>query len=264
MAISGVCTGCFYLKSIPVNTGTGTKTVAVCVNKVPDSVPEPSPSVLRKASWAMIEYPDQWTCGEGADAVTGISYSQGMQTPGGGGSGFTTGDGKLTLKSVADVGFVMADDRTIGDAASAATNRANADCFNLFVLLWGFPDADTPVSGGRGASASADWNAHKTITLTRQLGRALAVAGAGSGLTARTLGHFDGSETHTITVGEMPAHAHDVPSVYNDSLDSLQGLVISDVTASYGSPSVLSAFSGSGTAMNIMNPRSYWNVMIKL
>ena len=63
-------------------------------------------------------------------------------------------------------GFVMADGRTIGDAATGATNRANADCLTLFTLLWGITaDGHCPLPGGRGASAAADWAAHKAITL---------------------------------------------------------------------------------------------------
>jgi microcystin-dependent protein len=123
--------------------------------------------------------------------------------------GWTTGDVKLTFKAVADTGWVLMNDGTIGDASSGATTRANADCVNLFMLFWNnVPDAWCPVGGGRGASAAADWSAHKTIKLPRQLGRALAVAGAGTGLTSRTLGAFLGEEAHAQTGAELAVHAH--------------------------------------------------------
>lgn len=49
-------------------------------------------------------------------------------------------------------GWVRANARTIGSAASSATERANADCEDLYLVLWGrYADALCPVTGGRGA-----------------------------------------------------------------------------------------------------------------
>ncbi len=79
---------------------------------------------------------------------------------------FSTGDVKLTVKTAADAGWVMMNDGTIGSAGSGATTRANADCQNLFELLWNnVSNTNCPVSGGRGASAAVDWSANKTIAL---------------------------------------------------------------------------------------------------
>jgi hypothetical protein len=99
--------------------------------------------------------------------------------------GFSTGDAKLTYKTVADNGWVLMDDKTIGDASSSATGRANADTEALFTLLWtNIIDQWAPVSSGRGGSAAADFAAHKTIALPKTLGRAL--AGYGIGTTVET------------------------------------------------------------------------------
>ncbi len=124
-------------------------------------------------------------------------------------SGFTTGDAKITIKTVADTGFVMMDDGTIGNASSGATTRANADTASLYALLWNnVADAYAAVSTGRGANAAADYAANKTIALTKQLGRALIFGGSGSGLTARSLGQTGGAETVTLDATTMPAHTH--------------------------------------------------------
>lgn len=132
-----------------------------------------------------------------------------------------TGDVILTLRTVAADGWIVCDDGTIGSAASGATTRAHEDCEALFKLLWdNVTDEYAPVSGGRGESAEADWSANKTIALTKMLGRALAVAGAGSGLSVRTLGQTVGAETHTLTEEEMPAHTHG-PGTLGGELDNI-------------------------------------------
>lgn len=66
----------------------------------------------------------------------------------------------------ARTGYVRLNGRGIGNAASAATERADADTVALFTYLW-FNVADTicPVSGGRGATAALDYAASKVLTL---------------------------------------------------------------------------------------------------
>lgn len=114
-----------------------------------------------------------------------------------------TGDFKLSMSPTAPSGWVACDDGTIGSATSGATTRANADTADLYALLWNqVSDTYAPVSGGRGVSATADFAANKPIALTKVLGRTLAVAGAGSGLTSRALGLTTGAETHTLTGAE--------------------------------------------------------------
>lgn len=125
---------------------------------------------------------------------------------------WSTGDLKLTMKSVADVGWVMVDNGSLGSAISGATH-AGAEFQALFELLWtNVTDTYAPVSTGRGGSAASDWAANKRITMTAMLGRALAIAGAGVGLTARALGEALGSEdavvvTHAHGVTQTP-HVH--------------------------------------------------------
>src|SRR5512135_3257370 len=49
---------------------------------------------------------------------------------------FTTGDVNETFKTVADSGWVMMNDGSVGDGSSGATTRANPDPPPLFALLW--------------------------------------------------------------------------------------------------------------------------------
>lgn len=177
---------------------------------------------------------------------------------------FTTGDIKLTLKTVADTGWVMFDDGTIGNAASGATTRANADTEALFTLLWtNVSNTYAAVSGGRGASAAADYAANKTIALTKMLGRALGIAGAGSGLTSRALGFTVGTETHQLLEAEMPSHNHTVTAWNGTSGSDGASVTIARWSAGTANNQTTSS-KGSGTAHNNMQPTTFLNAMVKL
>lgn len=171
-----------------------------------------------------------------------------------------TGDIKTSLLSSAPNGWVAMNDGSIGNVSSGATNRANKDTFQLYKTIWdGVLDAWAPVSTGRGATAQADFIAGKTLTLPRSLGRALAGAGSGSGLTARVLGEYTGEETHTLTIPEMPAHTHTVAS------GPTPNIVPSGGSHPQGDTNlVTSSSTGGGGAHNNMEPTSFFNVFIKL
>src|SRR5690606_3365845 len=90
----------------------------------------------------------------------------------GGGSGIVvtqdmvlnTGDVLWNLRGGTKAGFVRMNGRTIGNPSSGATERANADTEALFLYLWNnLSNSVAAVSGGRGATAAADFSANKTI-----------------------------------------------------------------------------------------------------
>ncbi len=174
---------------------------------------------------------------------------------------FSTGDIKSTLKATADSGWVMMDDKTIGNAASGGTGRANADTVGLFTLIWNnVSDTYAAVSSGRGANAAADYAANKTIALPKLLGRALASAGAGSGLTSRALGQTAGAETVALSTAELPSHTHGGVLTGSSSVDGTLGgtpFVTSVTSGSTGS-------TGSGTAHANVQPTTFVNFMVKL
>lgn len=172
-----------------------------------------------------------------------------------------TGDIKTSLLSSSPNGWVAMNDGSIGNVASGATTRANKDTFQLYKTIWdGVLDAWAPVSTGRGATAIADFLANKTLTLPRSLGRALAGAGSGSGLTPRALGENLGSETHILLAAELPPHTHSylAHNANAQSPSSGSSGFITNTTQQTGN--------GPGTSdpFNIMQPTSFFNVFIKL
>lgn len=192
-------------------------------------------------------------------------YTQLAQAIGLKSGAWTTGDVKATFKTVADSGWVMINDGSIGSATSGATTRANADTAALFTLLWtNVSNTDAPVSGGRGASAAADFAANKTLTIPLMLGRALGFAGTGAGLTARTLGQTLGEETHVLITAEMPSHTHTLtPSSDMVQAVTAGGGIYTAGTLGGAVNQTIGSTGGDG-AHNNMQPITFMNVMIKL
>ncbi|MGY4433161.1 microcystin-dependent protein [Bradyrhizobium sp. F1.13.1] len=112
-------------------------------------------------------------------------------------------------------GWVRCNGRTIGNAGSGATERANPDTQALFAYLWG-ADSSLAVAGGRGASAAADFGANKTLALPDCRGRVVAglddmgnsaagrLTASYFGATATTLGAVGGSESTTLNASQIP------------------------------------------------------------
>jgi hypothetical protein len=171
----------------------------------------------------------------------------------------------------APAGWVLGSGRTIGNAASGATERANADCKALFFQLHDeYTDAELPMqtssgaSSLRGVSAQADWDANKRLTLPDyrdrgSVGRGdmggapanrITIAksgadttklGATGGLEARTF-PFSGRTGSSGTAGLVPATPASNPYVDNHEHD----------------------FAGSTDERSIMNPFIVDTVIIKL
>ncbi len=91
-----------------------------------------------------------------------------------------TGDTRTSINAFSPYGWLLMNDGTIGSAASAATARANKDTYPLYDLIWRtFQPNQTlaPMSGGAyGANSFTDFNANRTLALTRNLGRVMAGA----------------------------------------------------------------------------------------
>jgi microcystin-dependent protein len=200
-----------------------------------------------------------------------------------------------TMRAAASTGWILWTAITIGDASSGG-NYANANAADLFAVCWAMPETTTalfdstgtPVS--RGANAAADFAAHRRIALPPGPGRAVGVAGAGAGLTSRTLGDFVGAETVSITQANLPADIEldvDIPAGQGEhDHEATGGSAIKSGGFGYGSTgSALGSASavdvtvanatlpamegtadlgGSGTALANMQPTSFMNWEIKL
>jgi microcystin-dependent protein len=202
-----------------------------------------------------------------------------------------TGFVGLTISSSPPAGWLMFDDGTFGSASSGSSNSNSAANQALFNILFASPftDATAPLFTSTGAattraaqgSAAAAWAANCRMSLPKVLGRALAIAGSGSGLTARTLGQILGEETHLLTVAEIPAHSHantlsdpGHSHTYNNAAtnaieSSTGGSNTATTTSATTNPnttgiSINNVNAGGGGSHNNMQPTSFLNAMVKV
>lgn len=146
------------------------------------------------------------------DNILAIGPSTSSGGGGGGGgttNGFVTGDMIFVLANITRTGFVRCNGRTIGSASSGASERANNDTNSLYAYLWNnFPNATCPVTGGRGANASADFSANKPIGAPdmRNLA-AIGLDGMGNtpaGVLSDVGGSSTGAFTRTLAQSNLP------------------------------------------------------------
>jgi hypothetical protein len=187
---------------------------------------------------------------------------------------FSTGDVKATYKATADIGWLMLDDTSIGKTGSGATHTGWS-LYNLYATLWNnVSNSYAPVSTGRGANPAADWNAGKTLTLCKILGRAIASAGTPSSGTntgtAWALGQTTGNEETDITINQMPNHEHEAAAGSGGQFLFTGGTNNAYVNTG-ANAGTLAATTGNvlthapgQDALLMQPPETYLNVMIKL
>ena len=177
-----------------------------------------------------------------------------------------TGDVRPGYLITAPGGWVPMNDGSIGNVGSGATTRANQDTFQLYKTVYdAVINTWAPVSGGRTGSATNDFIAGKTLTLPRALGRVLAEAGAGAGLTATALGQWSGAEAYatTLVAANLPPHSHTytfTPVGAGFGFGFAQGTNLTTGAGNTGNgPGTSTAF-----ATSAMQPGTYMNFYIKL
>jgi len=188
---------------------------------------------------------------------------------------FKTGDLRATHRTVADPGWIMWVDGTIGNAGSGSTILASIDTNALFSLYYNsYSDVNCPLTLSNGSpttraaqgTSSAAFNAGCRMTMPKGSGRSLGISGQGSGLTNRVLGSAVGVESITPSIATMAQHTHVPPG---------GGAVLADVTdladlhnmTFSGTADVLYVtltFAGGNQPMNIMQPTTYINIMVRL
>lgn len=174
-----------------------------------------------------------------------------------------TGDIRIGYSTTAPRGWLTMNEGSIGNVNSGATRRAASDTFQLYKLLWdSVSDTYAPVSGGRGANAITDFLADKRLTFPRVPGRALAFAGSGTGLTARSLGEYLGTET--IAIADMPAHNHPGSVLSPASVGTFGGGGGEAYSHAGATMPLTIASQGGSAADGKMQPTAFFNVYIKL
>lgn len=185
---------------------------------------------------------------------------------------FQTGMGLPFFGSVAPTGWVLWFG-TIGSASSGASNRSNADTEALYKQLWDtFANSEAPVTGGRGASAAADFAANKPIAFPDGRGCVIAVLDNLGGTAANRItsgvSQLDGTKlgarggdervhqhTHTATVTDL-GHSHAIPSsapggVPGSNFSPGQGGSTNSTNPATTGISVSNANFGSGSSQNV-------------
>jgi hypothetical protein len=212
----------------------GTTTLAATFQDIGLTIPAQNPLVADASGRVPLffvsdgSYALRLTDQFGIQSNGGYFYPQipsiGASSSGGGGTPvdpttvFSTGDVKWRLEESTISGWVRVNGRTIGNAASGASERANADTQALFIYIWTtYADGICPVVGGRGTGALADYNAGKQITLLDARSKTIfglddmgnAAAGGFTGVdfhagSATIGGSFCGTNLTTLTASQIP------------------------------------------------------------
>jgi hypothetical protein len=145
---------------------------------------------------------------------------------------------------------------TVGDASSGSSIRANADTFALFSASWALNATVAPIftSGGssssRGATAAADFAAHKRITVPDMRGMFLRALDDGRGVdTSRLLGSQQAMSTSASGLSASATSTFTGDSLTSSGTVSLtnSGGAGGGIARGSGSPVASSGIAVSGT-----------------
>lgn len=147
---------------------------------------------------------------------------------------FRTADVIETYDATLPAGWLWMDGKTIGNATSGATGRANADAQSLFTTLWNsitntvLPIQDSAGNPStRGLTPAADFSANKRLPIPDRRGKVAAAAdnlggtaagiltgNTSQGINGTVLGNggnptlLGGEQAHLLILSETPSHDH--------------------------------------------------------
>src|ERR1700756_1092619 len=183
-----------------------------------------------------------------------------------------TGNIKVGYSTVAEYGYVLMNDGTLGISGSGATAYAGSDAFALYNLLYQNvtrPSSNTIcVVTGYTGDAVADFAAGNVMNLPKALGRAIAQAGlaTGSGITTWVLGQAGGTQTPSIAVNQLPQHTHDRPSGSSFVTQGPGNHVYQGANNAGDTFTITGGISGftAQAGFDVTQPSSFMNFFIKL
>lgn len=252
------------LKAAPGNTNTGPSTLNLGAGSFPIINPDGSQlganAIIGGGIFEVVD--------DGVNGYQLISASQQAQSLSG---AATTGDVWWRPTAENKAGWLFANATTIGNAASGASQYANALAVNLFAWHWNnFSNTQCPVftsAGGpasRGTNAAADFAANMRIQVLDM--RALVPIGVDGGTTqlngvpvytgsVNTPGSVIGQALHPLTPAETPPHSHNGSgsgTTGTDSPDHAHTTTISNFPTQVGQGT-----SGGGPAYSSVASASY-------
>lgn len=153
-------------------------------------------------------------------------------------------------------GWLFVSGKTIGNASSGGTARANADTQTLFEGLWNsYSNTDLPiqdssgVASTRGASASADYAANKRLPLLDARGRVLAAIDNLGGTAANILQRSTTINTTNASTSATVASAVGIyTGMYVVSTNVPVGTYITDISGTTITLSAAATATASGTS----------------
>lgn len=157
-------------------------------------------------------------------------------------------DARMPAGVIADFGGTSAPTGWLLCDGSAVSRTTYADLFAAISTNFGIGDGST------------------TFNVPDCRGRVKVGTGSGAGLTTRLISQTFGAETHTLVIGEIPAHAHGMPVGTDEIRTSISGTGGNDNGSSGGGDYSKDTFesNGGGGAHNNMPPAIVCTAIIKV
>lgn len=202
--------------------------------------------------------------------AVGQSLVMGASYPEWGGAGIPTGSVTSYLGTTAPTGWLLLNGSSLAKTSGGTYN--GADYQTLYELLWdSMADSEAAVAGGRGSSATDDWNANKALTMPDATGRtifgkessATRITSGETGVDGSVMGDSGGVEAHAISGSEMAAHSHSLTH-YNPSGSSGAAANAGTSETGQGSGSSTSTSAGSNLTHTNLPPALILSWIVKV